>query len=197
MPLISIAPYVSEIIFSEYAAECRKSVQLWKTGSHGAYDWSPFVQYVVSKLEGNPDPDAAKAREDLIRSKVRVIPCNMLADGQSILEDEAAANTRFDIVSSTGCIEACVDSEDQYSDCLAKLKHFLSPKGFLIGTAIFGVTWWDVEGVMYSGFPLTKDGFLAALRKAGFMLLEQKVDMTKAPSLSNIAGVMFYVAKSV
>ena len=197
MTLISIAPYVSEIIFSEYAAECRKSVQLWKTGSLGAYDLSPFMHYVVSKLEGNPDPDGAKAREDLIRSKVRVVSCDMLADGQSILEDEAATNTQFDIVSTTGCIEACVDSEDQYSDCLVKLKHFLTPKGFLIGTAIFGVTWWNVEGVVYRGFPLSKDGFLTALQKAGFMLLEQKVDTTKAPSLSNIAGVMFYVAKAV
>ena len=38
MPLISIAPYVSKIVFSEYAAECRKAVQLWKTGSPEAYD---------------------------------------------------------------------------------------------------------------------------------------------------------------
>ena len=172
-------------------------MQLWKTGSQGAYDWSPFVQYVVSKFEGNPDPDAAKAREDLMRSKVRVVSCNMLVDGQSILEDEAAANTRFDSVSMNGCLEACVDSEDQYSVCLAKLKHFLTPKGFLIGTAFFGVGWWDVEGVVYRAFSISKDGFLAALQKAGFVLLEQKVNMTKAHSLSNTAGVMFYVAKAV
>ena len=107
VPLISIAPYVSKIVFSEYAAECRKAVQLWKTGSPGAYDWSPFMQYVVSKIEKNSDPDAAKVREDILRSKVCIVPCNILADSHSILEDEEAASTQYDIVSINGCIEAC------------------------------------------------------------------------------------------
>ena len=195
MPLISIAPYVSKIVFSEYAAECRKAVQLWKTGSPEAYDWSPFMQYVVSKIEKNSDPDAAKAREDLLRSKVCIVPCNILADSHSILEDEEAASTQYDIVSLNGCIEACVNSESQYSDCLAKLRNLLTPEGFLIGTAHFGVGWWNVEGVKYHSFSMSKDGFLAALQMAGFALLEQKVNTTKAHTHSNTTGVMFYVAK--
>ena len=195
IPLISIAPYVSEIIFSEYAAECRKSVQLWKTGSHGAYDWSPFVQYALKNFEGNPDLDAAKARENLMRSKVRVVPCNLLADGQSILEDEAAATNQYDIISTNGCIEACANSVNQYSDCLAKLKNLLTPEGFLIGSVYLGVGWWNVEGVEYHAFSISKDGFLAALQMAGFVLLEHKINTTKAHSLSNTTGVMFYVAK--
>ena len=200
MPLISIAPYVSEIVFSEYAAECRKSVELWKTGSPGAYDWSPFMQYVVDKFEGNSDPNAAKTRQDLMRSKVRVVPCNMLADGQSIIDDGAVASTRsrYDVVSMSGCLEACVNSESQYSDCLAKLKNVLTPEGIIVGTTFFGASWWNVEGVMYHAFSISKDGFLAALQMAGFTLLEQKVgNPNQAHSINNLTGAMFFVAKPV
>ena len=195
MPLISIAPHVSEIVFSDYADECLKSVQLWKTSSPGAHDWSPFVECVVSKLEGNSDPDASKNREELMRSKVCVTPCNILADVHSILEDKAAASTKYDIVSTNTCIEACVSSESQYRECLAKLKNLIKPNGFLIGTVYLGVDWWNVEGVEYHAFSISKDGFLAALQGAGFNLLEQTLDATKAHTLSNTSGVMFYVAK--
>lgn len=195
MPLISIAPHTGAIVFSEYAPECRKLVQLWKTNGPGAHDWSPFVQHVVNKLEGNPDPDAAKTREDLIRSKICVIPCNILADSEAILEDEAAASNKYDIISTNTCIEACVKSETEYSECLVKLRMLLKPEGFLIGTVYLGVDWWKVKGVEYHAFSISKDGFLTALQMAGFILLEQTLNTIKAHSLSNCTGVMFYVAK--
>ena len=38
VPLISAAPFVSEIVFAEYAESNRKEVQLWKDNNPNAYD---------------------------------------------------------------------------------------------------------------------------------------------------------------
>ena len=44
-PLISAAPYVSEIVFAEYAEEGRREIELWKNDDPTAHDWTPYFRY--------------------------------------------------------------------------------------------------------------------------------------------------------
>ena len=44
-PLISAAPYFSEIVFAEYAEEGRREVELWKNQQPTAHDWTPYFRY--------------------------------------------------------------------------------------------------------------------------------------------------------
>ena len=196
MPLISIAPHVSKIVFSDYAEENRKEVELWRNGRPESHDWTPFMKYVVNELEENSDSESAQVRENLIRAQICIIPCDILSS-DGILGNPAAANTQYDIISTSGCIEAAVISESQYRDCLVKLRNLLKPEGFLIGMAFLGVGWWEVQGMDYHAFPITEDGFIAALQQAGLILLEKRLTTVKGHSLSDVKGVLFYVAKPV
>ena len=51
VPLISAAPFVSGIMFSDHAESGRKEVQLWKDNDPNAHDWMPYIRHVVNILE--------------------------------------------------------------------------------------------------------------------------------------------------
>jgi len=51
MSLISAAPYVSEIVFSDYIESARKQVVMWK--DNNPMIKSPHFKRIVNKLEGN------------------------------------------------------------------------------------------------------------------------------------------------
>lgn len=45
-PLISAAPHVNNIVFSDYVESCRKEVQLWKDQDPEAHNWTPYFRLV-------------------------------------------------------------------------------------------------------------------------------------------------------
>lgn len=197
MLLISVTPHVSEIVFSDYAEENCREVERWRTACSDAHDWTPFMKFVVNNLEGDSDQDSATARENLMRGRVRVISCDILADG-GIFEDEAATSVKYDIITTSGCIEAVVHSVSQYRDCLVKLRDLLKPGGLLVGMVYLESAWWEVVGERYHGFPISETTFVRLLQEAGFVLLERRLmaSTVKGHSHSDVKGVLFYVAKT-
>ena len=172
VPLISAAPFVSEIVFSEYAEQNRAQVQLWKDGDPSAHDWMPYIKYVVDKLEGNGDPEAPSARERILRHRLNVVSCDVHAD--PILDCEAVRKP-FDIISENACIESAVDSPSQYMEYVSKLKPLLKKGGLLVGMHGLGISEWTVQGKKYNAFPLTEDLVIASLQQAEFSVLEKKI----------------------
>ena len=119
-------------------------MQLWKDNDPSAYDWMPYIRYVVNKLEGNVDPEAATARGRLLRNRLsRVVSCDINAD--QILQCEAVQKP-FDIISESACIGAAVDSSSQYKKNVTKLEPLLKKGGLLVGSHGLGVSGWTVQG---------------------------------------------------
>ena len=201
VPLISAAPFVSEIVFAEYAESNRKEVQLWKDNNPNAYDWSPYFEDIVNKLEGNADSEAAKVRERILRDRIRrVIPCDIKADEKFLLGSEDVRE-QFDIISQNGCIESAVNSPSEFLKCLAKLKTLLKPSGLLIGVQFLGASWYEVQGQKYHNFPLNEEVVLTLFQQAGFTILEKQntsatVSDTAGHTVSGAVGLMFVVAKA-
>ena len=203
LPLISAAPFVSEIVFSDYAESNRNEVQLWKDRGPNAHDWMPYIRYVVNKLDENPDHEASAARERILRNRLQyIVSCDINADEENLLGCEAVWKP-FDIISVNACVEAAVDSHSQYLTCLAKLKTLLKPGGLMIGMHTLGTSWWMVQDEKYKCIPLTEDTVLASLQRTGFSVLEKKTaSMTyKHTVVGTIFGstktrVFFTVAKS-
>ena len=198
VPLISAAPFVSEIVFSEYAEDNRAQVQLWKDNDPNAHDWMPYIRYAVNKLEGKVDPEAATARERLLRNRLtHIVSCDVNAD--QILECEAVRKP-FDIISENACIEAAVDSPSQYKKNVAKLKSLLKKGGLLVGAHGLGISGWTVQGEKYTCFPLTEDLVIASLQQAEFSVLEKKIISVplKKDNVQTAVGVtsLFTVAKA-
>ena len=200
IPLISAAPFVSEIVFAEYAESCRKEVQLWKDNSPDAHNWTPYFHHVVNKLEGNAESGAAAAREHVLRSRISsVIPCNINADEQFILGSKGGQQP-FDIISLNGCIEAAVKSHSDYQNCLAKLKGLLKAGGLLIGVAFLGSSWYEVHSEQFQVFPLTEEFVVSSFQQTGFTFLEKTTESittrdSMGRKLSGAASLMFIVAE--
>ena len=198
VPLISAAPFVSEIVFSEYAEDNRAQVQLWKDNNPTAHDWMPYFRYVVNKLEGNVDPEAATARGRLLRNRLsHIVSCDVNAD--QILQCEAVRKP-FDIISESACIEAAVDSSSQYKKNVAKLRPLLKKGGLLMGSHGLGISGWTVQGKQYTCFPLTEDLIITSLQEADFSVLERKIESMplKKDRVQTAVGVtaLFVVAKA-
>ena len=201
MPLISAAPYVLEIVFSDYAESSREQVVMWKDNNPNAHDWSPYFKYVVNNMEGNTDGEAAKVRERILRDRIRsVVSCDINADEKFLLGGEPMQE-QFDVVSLNGCLEAAVYSQSHYQKCLAKLKTLLKPSGLLIGVQFLGSSWWVVQGEKFHGFPLTNEVVITSLQQAGFTILEVQntsttISDTAGHKLSGTSTLMFVVAKA-
>ena len=203
VPLISAAPLVSEIVFSDYAESNRNEVQQWKDNDPNAHDWMPYIRHVVHKLDGNALSEAAVTRERILRNRLQyVVSCDINADQENLLGCEAVRKP-FDIISVNACVEAAVDSYGQYLTCLAKLKTLLKAGGLMIGMHTLGTSWWKVQDEKYKCIPLTEGTVVASLQQTGFSVLEKKTaSMTYKHSVvgtvfgSTKTRVFFTVAKA-
>ena len=203
IPLISAAPFVSEIVFSEYADSCRNEVQLWKDNDPKAFDWMPYIRHVVNKLEQKVDCESAAVRAQTLRSRIHhIVSCDINADQKHLLGCEAVQEP-FDIISMNGCIEAVVKSHTQYQQSIAKLKTLMKPGGLLVGVQFLGLCGWEIQGEKYHCFPLTEELVVTSLQQAGFTLLEKKLstrftvsETTKTITQNGTATALFVATKA-
>ena len=130
-PLISAAPHVSEIVFSDYVEGNLDQVRLWKEQSSAAHDWTPYLKYVVNTLEGEQDKGVALQREIELRGKVKLIKkCNILEEDPANIV-EGNGGIKYDIISFNFCCETVFDTPDAYGECLRKVGGLLKPRGFI------------------------------------------------------------------
>ena len=192
VPLISAVPFVSEIVFCEYSESGRKEVQLWKDSDPNAHNWMPYFKYVVNKLEGNVDSQAATVRECTLRSRIHRITFSDINADEIILGDKVPQE-HFDIISTSACLEVAVNSRSKYQESLRKLKALLKPRGLLIGVQFLGSTWWEVKDQRYSSFPLTEEIIISLIQQTGFTILEKKT-ATISMSETGASSMIFIVA---
>jgi hypothetical protein len=54
----------TEIVLADFTDGCREAVQLWLDKNPSAWDWTPYIKYVVQTLEGNEDEYEVTQREE-------------------------------------------------------------------------------------------------------------------------------------
>ena len=178
-PLISAAPFVSEIVFADYAEVCCNEVQLWRDKDPSAHDWSPFFEY-VSTLdawgESRGKKDNAPAMEEQLRGRfVSVISCDLTQD-----HPVDPKWGKFDILSSSYCLESVCQTKGEFESALKKLGELLKVGGYIAILISLETTWYKV-GVGENEFHqlhMTTFDVLAALENVGLtieMLLHQEM----------------------
>lgn len=131
--LISACPFVREIVFAELTEANRKEVEEWQKRGSSSHDWSPFFKYVLQKLEGKSEKEAKQREEELRKKITHIIPCDInKTNPLQLKEFPIADQPKFDIISTTACLEAAVKSDDAYCEAVAKLSKLLKPGGHLI-----------------------------------------------------------------
>ena len=133
---ISAATKASEIVLSDYSELCRTALHQWLAGDGEAFDWSPYFEHVVKELEGKGEAEVAM-RQTLVRNVVKaVVKCDLTRDPPI----EPGYEHTYDVVMSSLCIEAVIESNDEYPQMLAKLVSLVKPGGHLL---LYGV---EVQG---------------------------------------------------
>ena len=136
------------------------------------HDWSKFIEYVVRDLEGDTAEGAIKEREEKLRGKIKeIIPCDA-SRLDSFFEGEFQSR-QYDIVQSSRCFEAVVDSREAYQQSVAKLASYVKPGGYLQIITAVGAGWYSCAGVDYKLYSLKvePEDVLKGIEMAGELIL--------------------------
>ncbi len=126
--LFSAAPRASEIVLSDVAEGNREALRKWLRRDPTAFNWSPFIDYVVQKLEGKSEEEA-REREERIRQVVKdVVHCDIDEDPPISRGFEGP----YDVVIDAGCLVVACTTAERYRKGIAKLAGLLKPGGTLM-----------------------------------------------------------------
>ena len=193
----------TEIILAEFTDECRKQIQLWIDKDPSAWDWTPYIKYVVQSLEGNEDGRAVIQREESLRESIKaVVPCDISQDPPIA---EAFAGPQYDVVMSVLCLEGACETRHDYKAAVRKLRSLIKPGGYLLlycslkNTESYGHYHVGENKFMLLGVSL--EFVLESLKDSGFLdvqyslLPEEEVLEAKKNSDCNEDGFAFIMAK--
>ena len=164
---ISAAPYVAEIYHSDYVQSCRDEVTMWKNNDPNAYNWTPYFNHIVNKLEGQSGPNVVAERQQKIRKILKdVVYCDINAD-----DIIPSITFPVNIITTSYCLEHHNKSLELYESALRKLYDMLALKGFLALLSGIECTWCILNGVKHPA-PLyvSLDIIKKSLEKAGFVI---------------------------
>ena len=127
--VISAASRASEIVLADVAEGNRKALWKWLSRDPTAFDWSPFFDHVVQKLEGKGEGEA-REREERVRQVVqdRVVYCDINEDPPV----QRGFEGPYDVVMDSWCLAYACARKEMYEKGIAKLAGLLKPGGTLM-----------------------------------------------------------------
>ena len=196
MNYVSSAPYVTEIVHAAYTEDERKEIELWRNDSEGAYNWNPFIKQVVNVVEGLEGDIAWQERVALLRSKIRVISCNIKED-PPIIEQ-----TKFSIICTSFTLEGTSKSFDDLKAGVKKLVKLLRLGGYLVILLDEDESYYVVGETKHPVLPLSMGQLQEAVEEAGCVVLMSERDTTSIhlienPTVSDEKASVFLVAYKV
>lgn len=200
-PLISAAPYVSDITFADYAEVNLEQIKLWVNSDSRAHNWNPYFSHVVGTLEGNSDPArGAMEREELLKKKIKcIVPCDIrVKHPQKIIDGGSNSLEPFDIVAFNFCAEAVCMSIQEYQETLSKLAMLVKPSGYLTSLISLEESWYINEGGKTFVLCLTSETVHDCFKKAGFSVQCSEVFSIPEESqnlINDCKGILFIAAK--
>ena len=81
-------------------------------------------------------------------------------------DDNCDIGKRFDVVTTSLCIEACTTSEEHYKSTIHKLSRFLKPNGCLLMFGVLDETFYTVGEATFRHFQVNQNLVEEALREA-------------------------------
>ena len=197
--LISAVPHVQEIVFAAYTQNERDEIELWKGKKEGAHNWELYLRYVVNELEDKPGDTVWQEREALLRSRIKVIACDITQEDPLLGK---GAKDSFDIISTRLCLEAACESYEVYKSSIKKLSRMLKLGGFLTMTVVERETFYMVKDKRWYCLYLTLDQIEVALKEAGFVILVAErdpapIDQIQKPTAFDYKAILVITAQKV
>lgn len=141
-PLISAAPQVAEIYFSDYLLINLQEIQSWHKALPHAFSWEPFVARVL-EVEGKAHDDMSiKSREKVIRGRIKYF-----LEGDIHLSDPLKYRRYrgyFDIIISNFVAESITSDRGEWQRGMTNLIGMLKPKGMLLMSVITDASFYRI-----------------------------------------------------
>ena len=115
-------------LFSDFAEANREALLQWLNNDPKAYDWTPFIKYVVVDLEGKSEEEVP-VRAELMREVIKaVVPCDVHRDPPIPTQYV----NQYDIVTDIFCLPAACTTKEEYQAALFRLYALVKPGGMIV-----------------------------------------------------------------
>jgi SAM-dependent methyltransferase len=179
--LISAAPKVKEIHFSDYLKRNLNEVQSWKENSPSAFDWTPFFKKAL-KLEGEKEITSRliNNREKMLREKItKFLPCNAFLDDPLGYE----AREKYDIVSTNFVPCSITSNKFVWRKLIKHITSLLKPGGIFITTSLRDALWWEFGDAKYPGCAVNETHMINTLTRLGFRVPSKQLKILTVPTI--------------
>jgi hypothetical protein len=197
--VISAAPHFAEIVHAVHTEDERREVELWKSEAEDAHNWTVPFKHVVCTIEGLGEDAAWQERAALLRSKIRVVGCDIYADNPIGPTDEPSP---FSVICTSMALEAACKTYDDFKSAIKKLVKMLKLGGYIIIVFVEDETFYVVGEKSWPVLPVSLNQAEKALEEAGCRLLMSErdpspIDRMENPSFSDEISCAFLAAYKV
>ena len=165
---ISAAPHVAEIVHAAHTEGEQQEIELWKNNNEGAHDWNLHIKHVVSKIEGLEGDTAWQERVEMIRSKIRVVGCNIY-DPHPISPTQD--QNSFSVICTSFSLESACKTYDDFKAGIKKLVKLLKLGGYLVILLFEEETFYFVGEEKWHVLPVSLDQLKEAVKETGCVIL--------------------------
>ena len=128
LSVVSAAGHASEIVLSDYSESNRDALKRWLENDATAFNWSPFFDHVVTKLEGKSEEMARKREEDLKSVVKDVAFCDIKCDSPV----NSTCPGPYDVILDSMCLGDASHTVEEFRSGVVKLLALLKPGGTLM-----------------------------------------------------------------
>ena len=191
--VISAARVATEVVLAEYTEKGRSALRLWLDKDPNAFNWSPYMEYVVQKLERGTAHEVAE-REKRLRSIVKaVVHCDITQDPPI----EKGYRGPYDVVMSLLCISVECKSNEDYLKAISKLANLVKSGGYLLlyldePKDSSGIVTYSIGNKTYDSYIVDPSFVQSALEKNNFQ--EITVESLPTEAYEHMSGTAFYTA---
>ena len=190
---ISAAGLNAEIVLAEYRAEYRSALNEWLNESATAWDWSPYIKYVVQNVEEGDEKEATEREERLRKAIKAVVACDITQD-PPIAEGYEGP---YDVVMSMLCIENACITQDEYKAAVKTIAALVKKGGNLVlystvrnrGEHDQTPGYYFIRESKYVQVALPMKFVLKTLEENGFTVVETNILPEEATATFNSLGM--------
>ena len=161
--LISLSKLVNRICFTDFLRSNLRSVENWvRTGSDTR--WLSYIRAAMQYEHGKPPTKKeVLLREKELKRKVSLVRYDVVRD-----HFFAPAPEKYDLVSSSFCIECISQSKAIWFHALKNISKKIAVRGSLVMTALRMASTYTIQGRNLPSTPIDEEDVLVALLDLGF-----------------------------
>mgnify|MGYP000181446558 CR=1 FL=1 len=195
--LVSFAPRVESIYFTDHLSRNLLTVQAWLQTKKPSHNWTPFIAAALQH-EGIASPSAAQISERENYLKAKLCGFGHVDAFNPHLDDIALK--QYDVVSANFVVESITVDVKGWRRCLDSLLSYVKPDGLLSLTSIRGATYWKIKDKKFPAFSVSANSITEELRARGFVIeiiheIDAQITEQSHPGYEGYDGMVFIMAR--